>query len=45
MGFFNVKSSAGNAMVQELERKIKKIKDEIAEIKEKIKMIDKQPEA
>lgn len=41
MGFFNVKSSAGNAMVQELERKIKKIKDEIAEIKEKITMLNK----
>ena len=45
MGFFNVKSSAGNAMVQELERKIKKIKDEIAEIKEKISLLNKQPEA
>lgn len=45
MGFFNVKSSAGNAMVQELERKIKRIKDEIAEIKEKIAMLDKAPEA
>lgn len=44
MGFFNVKSSAGNAMVQELERKIKKIKDEIAEINEKIAMLDKSPE-
>lgn len=43
MGFFNVKSSAGNAMVQELERKIKKIKDEITEIKEKIALIDNQP--
>lgn len=43
MGFFNVKSSAGNAMVQELERKIKKIKDEIAEINEKIKLLDQQP--
>ena len=41
MGFFNVKSSAGNAMVQELERKIKKIKDEIAEIKEKISLLNK----
>lgn len=44
MGFFNVKSSAGNAMVQELERKIKKIKDEIQEIQDKIKMLDMQPE-
>ena len=41
MGFFNVKSSAGNAMVQELERKIKKIKEEIEEINNKIKLLDK----
>lgn len=41
MGFFNVKSSAGNAMVAELERKIKKIKDEIGEITEKISMLNK----
>ena len=40
MGFFNVKSSAGNAMVLELERKIKKIKEEIEEIKNKIKLLD-----
>ncbi|MCH5214039.1 MAG: DUF349 domain-containing protein [Muribaculaceae bacterium] len=44
MGFFNVKSSAGNAMMQELERKIAKIKDEIAEIEEKIKMLDNPAE-
>lgn len=44
MGFFNVKSSAGNAMVQELERKIKKIKEDIAEIQEKIEMLN-NPEA
>lgn len=42
MGFFNVKSSAGNAMMVELEKKIKRIKDEILEIKEKIKMLDTQ---
>lgn len=41
MGFFNVKSSAGNAMVQELERKIKKIKEEIEEINNKIKLLNK----
>lgn len=45
LGFFNVKSSAGNAIVQELEHKIKKIKDEIAEIKEKLAMLDKPEEA
>ncbi|MDE6217798.1 MAG: hypothetical protein K2F64_02230, partial [Muribaculaceae bacterium] len=32
MGFFNVKSAAGNSMVKELERKIERIKKEIAEL-------------
>lgn len=41
MGFFMVKSNAGSSMVRELERKIKKIKDEMAEIQEKIKLVDK----
>lgn len=40
MGFFNVKSSAGNSMLKDLERKIGKLKDEIAEIQTKIRMID-----
>lgn len=40
MGFFNVKSSAGSAMVQDLEKKIKRIKDEIEEIKGKLNMLD-----
>lgn len=42
LGFFNVKSSAGNSMMKEMERKIQKLKDEITEIKEKIKVIDSQ---
>lgn len=40
MGFFNVKSSAGNSMVKEMERKIKRLKDDIKEIKEKIRILD-----
>lgn len=40
MGFFSVKSSAGNAMLKELERKIARIKVEIEEVEQKIKMID-----
>ena len=40
LGFFNVKSSAGNSMVKELERKIVRLKDEIEEIKLKIRMVD-----
>lgn len=40
MGFFNVKSSAGNSMVKEMERKIARLKDDIEEIKTKIRMVD-----
>ena len=40
MGFFSVKSSAGNAMVRDLERRISRLRDDIAEIEEKIRLID-----
>lgn len=43
MGFFNVKSSAGNAMLKDLERRISKVKEDIAQIKEKINMLNAQP--
>ena len=39
MGFFNVKSSAGNSMLKDLKRKIKLIEQDIEQIKEKIKML------
>ncbi|MDE5848610.1 MAG: DUF349 domain-containing protein [Muribaculaceae bacterium] len=39
MGFFNIKSSAGNSMLKDLERKIKLIEQDIEQIKEKIKML------
>ncbi len=42
LGFFNVKSSAGNSMLKEFERNIQKIKDDIAQIQEKISLLDKQ---
>lgn len=42
MGFFSVKSSAGNSMVKEMENKIKRLKEDMAQIKEKIAMIDAQ---
>ncbi len=42
LGFFTVKSSAGNSMVKEFERKIEKIREEIAEIREKIALLDAQ---
>lgn len=44
MGFFSVKSSAGNSMVKEMENKIKKIKQDISELEEKIKLLDAENE-
>lgn len=44
MGFFNVKSSAGNSMLKDMERKIKRLKDEIKEIEEKISLLDSKGE-
>ncbi|MDE6026868.1 MAG: DUF349 domain-containing protein, partial [Muribaculaceae bacterium] len=41
MGFFNVKSSAGNSMVKEMERKINRLKEEIKQVEEKIAILDK----
>lgn len=40
MGFFSVKSSAGNSMVKEMENKIKRIRQDIAELQEKIALLD-----
>lgn len=40
MGFFNIKSSAGNSMLKDLERKIKLIEQDIEQIKQKISMLD-----
>ena len=42
LGFFNVKTSSGNSLVKEMERKMKAIEDEIKQLKEKISMIDAQ---
>lgn len=44
MGFFNVKSSAGNSLVRDMERKIVRLREEISEINEKIKLLDKTEE-
>lgn len=41
LGFFNVKSSSGNSMVKEMERKMQRLKDEIGELQEKVNMLDK----
>lgn len=40
LGFFNVKSSAGNSMVKDMERKIKRLKEEIKDVEEKINILD-----
>lgn len=42
IGFFNVKSSAGNSLVKDMERRMKKLREEMAEIEEKIALIDKE---
>ncbi|MCH5231826.1 MAG: DUF349 domain-containing protein [Muribaculaceae bacterium] len=42
MGFFKVKSSTGNSMVKEMEKKIQKLKAEADEIREKIALLDSQ---
>lgn len=39
MGFFNVKSNAGNSMIKDLERKIKQIELDIEQIQQKLKML------
>lgn len=40
MGFFSVKSSAGNSMVKDMENKIKRIKQDIEELQQKIALLD-----
>lgn len=40
MGFFNISSKQGNNIVKEIERKIKKLKDDMQMIIQKIEMID-----
>jgi len=42
MGFFSIKSSAGNSMVRDMENKIKRIKEDIKELEQKIAMLDKE---
>lgn len=42
MGFFNATSKSGNSIVKEMERKIANLKDEIALLEQKIKIIDEK---
>lgn len=40
MGFFSVKSSAGNSMLKDMENKVKRIKEDIKELEAKIALLD-----
>ncbi len=40
MGFLTSRSKSGNALVQEMQRKIERLKADIAELEQKIKLID-----
>ena len=42
MGFFNAQSKSGNSLLKEMERRIQHIKDEIALLEQKIKLIDEK---
>ena len=42
MGFLNVSSKSGNKMVEELERKIDKLKDDMQLLVQKIELIDEK---
>ena len=40
MLFFEAKSKTGNSLLKDMERKIVKIKEELVELENKVKMID-----
>lgn len=40
LGFFNIKSKEGSSMLREMEHRTQRIKDEIAELEKKVKMLD-----
>lgn len=42
LGFFNARSKNGNSLVKEMERKVANIKEEIAMLEQKIKLIDEK---
>ena len=42
LGFFNAQSKGGNSMLKEVERKIQKIKDDLALLEQKIKLVDEK---
>ena len=42
LGFLNASSKKGNSLIDEMNRKVQKLKDEIALVRDKIKAIDQQ---
>ena len=42
LGFFNAQSKSGSSLLKEMERRIQHIKDEIALLEQKIKLIDEK---
>lgn len=40
LGFFNIKSNAGNSMLNEMQRKMNRLKDDIADLEKKIALLD-----
>lgn len=42
IGFFSIKSSAGNSLLKDFERKIEKLREDIAQLREKTALLDKQ---
>ena len=42
LGFFNAQSKSGSSMLKEMERRIAKIKEDIAVLEKKIKLIDEK---
>lgn len=44
LGFFNIKSNAGNSMLNEMQRKMNRLKDDIADIQKKIALLDSKTE-
>ena len=45
LGFFNVSSKKGNSLVDEMNRKVQRLKDDAELVRQKIKAIDSQPTA
>lgn len=45
LGFFKVKSTGGNSMVQEMERRVENLRKDLDELKHKIELIDEKIES